>query len=231
MAKRNIEQQNRYVRSVVTQAAGIVRENLGKANDDCNAFDRCLRVASRIFDDVEDQLSAPLDKITATDVQGAVFDIQAIMLGAEQIGNVPDCPDYGSIARKVWETLEPITEDLDSLYWPQPAGEEDMPTAHADGKAIIAPKSKMDEVDLEDMRELIREASGNIERLARLAAESADIEGHADIIPQLMERLTECNSAILSASGRDSLTLEEGYEKVFGRFGPGFDAVFDTAGA
>lgn len=90
----------------------------------------------------------------------------------------------------------------------------------------LTESTPMDTLNLEAMRVLIRVASGNIEQLARLAADAADNEGHADLIPQLMQRLTGCNSAILSASGGDSITLGEGYELVFGRFGPGFDAIF-----
>lgn len=99
-------------------------------------------------------------------------------------------------------------------------------TQAATGRVSLAKNTPMDTLDLEDMRVLIRVASGTIEQLARLAADAADKEGHADLIPQLMLRLTGCNSAILSASGGDSITLAEAYELVFGEFGPGFDAVF-----
>lgn len=105
-------------------------------------------------------------------------------------------------------------------------------TPSTKGKGVrLTPETEMDTITLEDMRELIFEASGKIERLARLAVESVGCDGFDDVLPQLMERLLNCNSAILSASGGDSLTLGEGYEAIFGRFGPGFAALFGTEGA
>lgn len=91
--------------------------------------------------------------------------------------------------------------------------------------ARLTPETAMDTICLEDMRRLVFNAAGNIERLALLAGELVDRDGIEDLLPQLMQRLLECNSVILSASGGDTSTLGEGYQAVFGRFGPGFEAI------
>lgn len=226
ISKRSPAEQNQHVRSVIGKAASLVRASVGMANDDCNEFDRCLDVANRIFRELEGYLSHDLDKRSVNDVQGLVYDIQAVMLGAEKIGTIPGGRDFSYIARQVWEILEPITDELDSLYWPEPEGREASEAQAETDSAVIAPETPMDEVDFEDMRDLIREASGIVERFARLAVVTANDDGFDDLLPQFMGRLLECNSVILSASGGDSVTLGEGYEKVFGRFGPGFDVMF-----
>lgn len=109
--------------------------------------------------------------------------------------------------------------------------QRDLDKKSASIRAAISPGTPMAEVSFEEMRNLVVEASSAVEMLARVAATMAGDYAADQIIPQLMQRLIDCNSVVVAASAKDRVTLGDGYDKVFGRFGPGFDVMFPARGA
>jgi hypothetical protein len=176
---------------------------------------------------------------TAGDLLDQLYDCSSLCLGAAALD--PDSP-VGAGAAAAAEVLGGASAllDRDAGFWPEVV-QSATGYSEVSGNVVcvdrpseaqtLTPETSVEALSLDSVRELMRSAACVVADLSGMAAKALMNEAGERAILQLLDRVSACNSVVLSITSGDSITLDDAYKLVFGRFGPGFESVFGQEAA